>query len=225
VLNGGWANRNDFVRPLDKSEEFLVVTEGSSDSRVIGNAFRILHPHIADFFRYVDMEEGYPFSGTGNLYRFVQGLVSIGIQNNVIVVFDNDAEGVASFDRCSKLNIPSNMRILKLPDEDGLKNFKTIGPNGNQRADINGRAASIECYLDLDSNAAVRWANYNSEANAYQGALVNKERYAKEFIKQRTKAKKYDYRKISRILDMVIRAGTEMKEIARTDALKAQAFS
>lgn len=74
------------------------------------------------------MEEGYPFSGTGNLFKFVQGLISIAVQNNVIVMFDNDAEGVASFNRCCKLNIPDNMRILKLSRPPGVLQFRNYRP-------------------------------------------------------------------------------------------------
>jgi hypothetical protein len=60
---------SDFVKPVDQSSRFLIVTEGSSDAAIIGKAFRLLSPHIADFFDFVDMEEGYPFSGTGNVFR------------------------------------------------------------------------------------------------------------------------------------------------------------
>jgi hypothetical protein len=67
VEEGGWAKRSDFIRPVDQAARFLIVTEGSSDAAVIGKAFRLLRPHIADFFDFVDMEEGYPFSGTGNV--------------------------------------------------------------------------------------------------------------------------------------------------------------
>jgi hypothetical protein len=149
VEGGGWAKRHEFVRPLDQSNRFLIVTEGSSDAKIIQHAFKILKPHIADFFDFVDMEEGYPFAGTGNLFRFLQGLISISIQNDVIIVYDNDAEGVANFDRSRALNVPDNMRILRLPDSPTFADFQTVGPNGRHRADINGRAAAIECYLDL----------------------------------------------------------------------------
>ena len=70
VEEGGWAGRHEFVRPLDPSNCFLVVTEGSSDAAVIKHALCLLTPHIADFFTFVDMNEGYPFSGTGNMYNF-----------------------------------------------------------------------------------------------------------------------------------------------------------
>ena len=63
----------------------------------------MLRPHIADFFKFVDMEEGYPFSGTGNFFRFTQGLASIGILNNVVVIYDNDAEGTAKLGATQRL--------------------------------------------------------------------------------------------------------------------------
>jgi hypothetical protein len=100
------------------------------------------------------MEEGYPFSGTGNVFRFVQGLISIAVQNKILVLFDNDAEGLANYRRCSALNVPDNMRILSLPDLPAFKAFPTVGPDGEGVSDINGRAAAIECYLDLDSQPA-----------------------------------------------------------------------
>jgi hypothetical protein len=201
---GGWAKRSDFVRPLDQFNRFLIVTEGSSDAAIIKHAFSILKPHVADFFDFVDMEEGYPFSGTGNLFKFVQGLISIAVQNNVIVVFDNDAEGVASFNRCCRLNIPDNMRILKLPDLPEFRDFETIGPNGRHLANINGQGAAIECYLGLDGEACVRWNNYNPSIDAYQGELVGKDRYKRTFLEQRNKLRGYDYAKITSVLDMII---------------------
>jgi len=209
---GGWAKRSDFVRPLDQSNRFLIVTEGSSDAAIIKHAFAILKPHVADFFDFVDMEEGYPFSGTGNLFKFVQGLISIAVQNNVIVVFDNDAEGVASFNRCCKLNIPDNMRILKLPDLPEFCNFETIGPNGRHLADINGQGAAIECYLGLDGEPRVRWNNYNPAIEAYQAELIDKDRYKRAFLGQREKISNYDYAKITSVLDMIIRSCVGIRE-------------
>ena len=70
IEQGGYARREDFVRPLDPVDRFLIVTEGSSDAAILRHALKMLRPHVADFFDFVDMEEGYPFSGTGNLiYR------------------------------------------------------------------------------------------------------------------------------------------------------------
>lgn len=208
--------RANILERLDASNRFLIVTEGSSDTKVIKKAFDFLRPHIADFFEYVDMEEGYPFSGTGNLLNFVRGLISISIQNNVIIIFDNDAEGLATYDRCMALNIPDNIKVIKLPDRLEFCSFNTIGPNGTHNANINGRAAAIECYLDLDQNASVRWNNFNRHTNTYQGELVDKQKYLLEFLNQRAKDIEYDYSKISSILDAICEECYRIKDNQRS---------
>jgi hypothetical protein len=100
---------------------------------------------------------------TVDLHNFTKGLVTISVQNKVLIVYNNDAEGTSSFNRTANLSIPKNMRVLKLPDLPEFKNFNTVGPSGEHRADINGRGAAIECYLDIGPSAIVRWNNYNKE--------------------------------------------------------------
>jgi hypothetical protein len=214
IQDGGCSTPGQMPRSLDQSKRILIVTEGSSDAAIIKQAFSILRPHISDFFDFVDMEEGYPFSGTGNVFRFVQGLISIAVLNNVIVLFDNDAEGVASFDRCSSLNVPANMKVLKLPDLPEFRDFQTMGPNGRHRANINGQGAAIECYLDLGGDACVRWNNYNASVSAYQGELISKDRYKRTFLDQRERVPNYSYSKIDTILDMVVANCVQIQEAA-----------
>jgi HEPN/Toprim N-terminal domain 1 len=214
VEEGGWATREEFARTLSQFSRFLIVTEGSSDAKIIQHAFRLLAPHIADFFDFVDMEEGYPFSGTGNLFRFLQGLISIKIQNNVVVIYDNDAEGVANYERSWALNVPDNMVILKLPDMEDFVGFDTIGPSGRHKADINGRAAAIECYLDLGPSALVRWTSFNIKMDAYQGELLNKTGYMRDFLDQRERIEGYDYDRIKAVLELIVANCVEMREAA-----------
>jgi hypothetical protein len=190
----------------------LLVTEGSSDAAILRKAFALLRPHIADFFDFVDMEEGYPFSGTGNVYRFIQGLISIRVLNSVIVIYDNDAEGCANYDRTLELNVPSNMAVLKLPDRAEFAHFPTKGPEGDGEADINGRAAAIECFLDLPPEASIRWSNYNAKVGVYQGELIEKERYAREFLRQRSRVEEYDYSKLEALLDHIVSTAIAMRE-------------
>ena len=167
-----WARRDEFMRPVCQENRFLIVTEGSSDAKIIRRALNLLKPHVADFFDFVDMNEGYPFTGTGNLYNFTKGLIGISVLNNIVILYDNDAEGVFNFNRTVKLNVPDNMRILKLPDLMEFRDFKTIGPSGTHCADINGRAAAIECYLDVGPEAAVRWKNYHKELVVRQSLIT-----------------------------------------------------
>lgn len=211
VEEGGWASRDVFVRKLDPQHRFLIVTEGSSDARIIRHALNMLRPHIADFFDFVDMEEGYPFTGTGNVHRFLQGLISISIQNSVVVLYDNDAEGLAGFRRSSDLKLPHNIRVLKLPDNPAFKTFETVGPGGKFQTDINGQAAAIECYLDVGRDALVQWTSYRSDAGTYQGELIDKTRYMRTFLKQKAREDGYDYSRIEAVLDLIVETCVDMK--------------
>ncbi len=83
---------DQLIRPFDPENRFLIVTEGSSDARIISHALVLLKPHLADFFDFVDINEGYP-QGTGSLFNFTKRLISIAVQNKVIILYDNDAEG------------------------------------------------------------------------------------------------------------------------------------
>ena len=70
---------------------------------------------------------------------------------------------------------------------DEFKYFLTVGPTGDSYQDINGKAVSIECFLDLDFNSSkapkVRWTIYNEKSNKYQGALISKDEYTRTFKK------------------------------------------
>ena len=210
-----WARRNQFMRPVHQDNRFLIVTEGSSDAKIIGHAMILLKPHVADFFDFVDMNEGYPFTGTGNLYNFTKGLISISVQNHVVILYDNDAEGVFNFDRTVKLKVPDNMRILKLPDLPRFRDFETIGPSGKHSADINGRAAAIECYLDVGPGAAVRWNNYHKNLDVYHGELVGKGDAMRAFLAQSEVNGNYDFSGIAAVVDMIVSECTAMRESAR----------
>src|ERR1700730_12785792 len=89
------------------------------------------------------------------------------IQNKVLFILDNDAEGVDALKRLEDLQMPPNMRAIVLPDHEAFRNFPAIGPEGTRNADINGRAAAIECYLDLRlpnyGPPVVRWSNYKKD--------------------------------------------------------------
>jgi hypothetical protein len=211
MIDEGWAQAAAIADSIGRVRRFLIVTEGSSDAHIIRKAFEVLRPEIADFLYFVDMEEGYPFTGTGNLYRFSQGLVAIGVENRVIVLYDNDLEGSLRFRDTRALNLPSNMRVIHLPNLSELTRFRTVGPNGEAMADINGRAAAIECYLDLgfgrglnNREPAVRWTAYNDGAEAYQGVLEFKEKYAKRFLNLRTRDSNYDFSKLEAVLRHIV---------------------
>lgn len=207
VVESGYFEREDFSVGSN-GEGFLLVTEGTSDTKVIQHAFSILRPDIADFFRFVDMEDNYPFGGHGNLMNFMRGLRSIGVAEGVLAIFDNDAVGVASLAQLGKL---SGIKAIKLPDMEDFENFPTIGPNGEHLADINGKAAAIECYLKLPPNCRIRWSNYEPKAQAYQGSIdqTSKEKSVQqeEFLRT-NRADEYPFAKMEKVLDAIVEACT-----------------
>lgn len=211
LVQAGWATEREFVPCARRTETFLIATEGSSDVHILKHALVLLRPGIADFFRFIDVSESHPFSGTGNLVKFAEGLAKIDVQNQVVFVFDNDAEGLDAHQRLSTLTLPVNMRGIMLPELEEFRSFPAQGPQGLHNSDINRRAAAIECYLDLDVGghppAKVLWTNYKKSLDSYQGALEFKDSYTKEFLRltDDTLAEgEYDVRKIEAVLDLLV---------------------
>jgi HEPN/Toprim N-terminal domain 1 len=208
-MNNGWSKPNEFRPQLKPEERFLLVTEGSSDSKVIRKAFDMLRPAVSDFFYFIDMEEGYPFSGSGSLASFCRGLMKIGIQNKTIIIFDNDAEGTSKQKVLQDAPCPENFAIMRLPDLPELRAVAASGTSGESVDDINGKAASIEAYLDFTWNttrpAMVRWTNFVQSQNAYQGALESKTFYVRQFLELRGTADGYDTSKLEVVVQTILR--------------------
>lgn len=211
LVHNGWASRSDFQGSARRKQKILVATEGASDASIIKRALAILRPDVMDFFHFVDSDERHHFWGTGNLVKFGEGLLRIEIQNKVLFLLDNDAEGVEAYRKLQALSMPGNMRSMLLPDLDELRNFPALGPEGLNACDINGRAAAIECFLDLDlpsyPPAQVIWSNFKKDVNAWHGALEHKESYQRHFFKQPDDALMggpYNTGKLLKLLDSLI---------------------
>lgn len=211
LVESGWEGAQSFVPGARREQTVLVATEGTSDARILKRALEVLRPDVADFFRFIDVEERHPFWGTGNLVKFAEGLVRIDVQNKVIFLLDNDAEGADAHQRIQEFGLPSNMRSLMLPRHDAFARFPSRGPEGVFNSDINGRAASIECYLDLNlpgyPPAQVLWSNYKKEVGAWQGALEYKETYTRHFLNQSNEVLRdgpYTTTKLVCVLDAIV---------------------
>ena len=208
IVENGWVSEDELFEGVPEESKFLVVTEGTSDSFVIQRAIELLRPDISDFFTYVDMEEHYPFSGTGNLYKFFQGLISIRIQNKCLFIFDNDAEGIEKYQQALTLNKPDHLRVTKLPDLVEFENFLTVGPNGEQLSNVNGQAIAIECFLDLsfknNKTPIIRWSSYKKSIGLYQGSLDDKDHYTKQFKKVKCHERDYDFSKLNILIDHLV---------------------
>ncbi len=226
-VDAGWAKNEEFVAGARRTDTYLIATEGTSDTHIIKRAITLLRPDIEDFFKFIDLEERHPFSGTGNLAKFAEGLVKIDVHNRVIFLFDNDAEGRDARRTLQKYAFPANMRAMVLPDLDELRTFPARGPDGVTNADINGRAAAIECYLDLRLKdrkpPQVTWTNYKTELDAYQGALDFKESYARAFYGATAEliaSGAYDVSKLRVVLDALVAECSTMAERMLPSALR-----
>lgn len=200
VVEGGWVEQSELYQGLSEADRYLIVTEGSSDSATLRETLSLVDADVADFFDFIDMSENYPFTGTGNLVRFCQGLARIRIQNRVIVVLDNDVAGREAYRRIRSLDLPRQMRVALLPHLDEATRFRTLGPAGESFEDINRRAVSIECFLDLrygtEGEPTVRWTSYSDTLNAYQGELIGKEAYVRAFLEKGRVDKGYNLSKL-----------------------------
>ena len=205
---------DDEIKDINNSENFLIITEGSSDTDIIKASMDILRPHCSIFFDYINMKEDYPFTGTGNLFNFTKGLIKIGVSKKILIIFDNDTEGLYQYNKLKRLQFPNNIIVRILPDLEDMKHMNTVGTSGQRKQDINGKACSIECFLDLSYKTAekpiIRWTNYNKDLNQYQGALMNKQDYIKKFQSHRNKflgegKEKYNTKKLEYLLDYIIK--------------------
>lgn len=211
IVLAGWVQREAFYSGARQKQKILIATEGASDARIIQRSLNILRPDVADYFNFVDVDQRHHFWGTGNLVKFAEGLSRIEVLNQVLFVFDNDAEGVDAFRKIENLNLPANMRAMLLPGLEEFKSFATYGPEGVSVSDINGRGAAIECYLDLGLKQypapQVTWSNFKKDINAWHGALDFKESYSRHFYKQtddQLRNGSYDTSKLLRLIDGLI---------------------
>ena len=222
LVSAGWVNRESFHPGARREDSLLVVTEGKSDVQILKRALAIFRPDVADFFRFIDVTEPHHFWGAGKVVNFAEGLLRIDVQNKILILLDNDAEGVGAYQKLKKLAFPPNMIPMLLPELEDFRDFPARGPEGIKSSDINGRAAAIECYLDLElkgeAPAQVIWSNYKPDTDSWQGALAGKERYTDHFRKQTDESLRgggYDCSKLMAVLDALISNASRMSSPAR----------
>ncbi|MEQ9498092.1 MAG: HEPN/Toprim-associated domain-containing protein [Deltaproteobacteria bacterium] len=206
VVDGGYVSLEDIIYPVSEDQRFMVVTEGSSDSLILHTSLPLVAPGVDDLFSFIDMEERYPFTGAGNVVKFVEGLAKVGVSRKILVILDNDTEGRFAYQRIAQLNLPATFRVMLLPDLEDLRASTTFGPSGESLEDVNGRAVAIECFLDLESlktPARFRWTSYNRNLECYQGELEDKDRHVRRFVKKH-RAPDYNMAKLAYLWQAII---------------------
>lgn len=192
LYESGWCNDipddDDYNVP-----KTIILTEGKYDAEVLCKSIGLLYPYMSKFYSFINFSE-YKVQGSTNfLTHYLKAFIASGIQNRIIALYDNDSAGLAEIIELKKINIPSNFKIIPLPDIELANNYPTIGPNGEEYMNINGRACSIELFLGKDvlsedgKYIPVHWKGYIDKTGTYQGEVLKKNKIQEAF------ARKYSY--------------------------------
>lgn len=216
LFNGGWIDKKD-IRWDSIDPIFLILTEGKSDTSIIRSAINKLRPDVSDLVYFADMEN-HPFGGTGNIVKFVKGLIDIKYKGNTIVILDNDLAGNEALSSIKEFQIPKNIEVLTLPEHKDFNEFKTLGTSGSYvDMNVNGSAVSIESFLDLSSISAdpfIRWVQWNVEKEKYQGRFDKtvKTQLQKKFDRAVIKdnSEEYDFTKLHFLVDCIFKVAKKL---------------
>lgn len=211
LRRGGWLEKK-FLPNIES--EFLILTEGKTDTEILKLSLQKIYPYIAPYFSFANMEES-PFGGTTNLVKFLKGLNSIDYENNVIAIFDNDTAGNAAI-----LEVPqhmnTNIKVMSLPKHKKFSKFNTIGVSDKMvKKNINGSGVAIECFLDIPEDAFIRWVSYDEKLKKYQGCFDtnSKKKYYNKFISEiKNIETEYDYSMLTFLWDEIIKTAVQMSE-------------
>lgn len=192
---GGWCD--EFPTPEDYvTEKTIILTEGKYDAEVISKSMGILYPYMVKFYSFIDFA-GYKVQGSTNfLTHYFKAFVASGIQNRVIALYDNDSAGLSELVDLEKVNIPDNFRAIHLPNVELAEDYPTLGPNGKENMNINGKACSIEMFLGQDvleeagEFVPIHWRGFVEKTQTYQGEVMRKSRIQEKFNEKMDKALK-----------------------------------
>ncbi len=193
LFMGGWCD--EFPMPEEyTTEKTIILTEGKYDAEVISKSMSILYPYMAKFYSFIDFAE-YKVQGSTNfLTHYFKAFIASGIQNRVIALYDNDSAGLSELIDLEKVNIPDNFRAIHLPNLELAEDYPTLGPTGNEKININGKACSIEMFLGQDvltekgEFIPIHWSGFVQKTHTYQGEVMRKSYIQEKFNKKMDKA-------------------------------------
>ena len=177
--------RQEQLHHVALDSPLIVLTEGSTDSRLLSDGMEITHPHLRGFINFIDFDSFNAEGGVAMLPKIVYAFVASGVANRIAAIGDNDTEAHDALEKIKKdPNLPDNVSILHYPDLPTLKNYPTLGPYSTDPVltDINGSAGALEMYLGRDvltidgQLMPVQWKNYNPKLGRYQGTLLDKDK-------------------------------------------------
>ena len=126
--------------------------------------------------------------GCNFLLKFLKAVAAARTPVKIVALFDNDAAGRLELEKIKGLALPSNIRALCLPEIELARSYPTVGPQGAHTMDVNGDAVGIELFMGKHNLCdekgelfPIRWTQYYSGAQSYQGEVSEKERVQKAF--------------------------------------------
>ena len=159
----------------------VIMTEGSSDKRILEGTLGVLYPHLKPYYSFIDFDLANMPGSTGHLLNIIKAFVATGVQHRTIAVFDNDSAGHDALRQLANVPLPDNIKVIALPHLPLATHYPTIGPQGQIETDINGLACSLELYLgrDMLEDATgklipVQWGGMMQGVRKYQGEILNK---------------------------------------------------
>lgn len=168
----------------------LILTEGSSDKNILEPALRLLYPHLADYYSFMDFGVSKAAGGASALVTTIKAFIGAGIGNRVVALFDNDTAAKIALKALKDIDIPSTIKLLHYPNIEICNDYPTLGPSGLTKLNINGLAGSIEVYLGRDvleidgELTPVQWKGYENSLKQYQGEVIDKGAVQKRYLEK-----------------------------------------
>lgn len=187
LVYGGWCeaipDESEYTHP-----KTLVLTEGITDSEFISRSLKILYPHLVKYFYFMDFGVMKVNGSVNFLVHYIKAFAGAKISNMIVGLFDNDSAAIDELENLKGIQLPENIRILKLPEIEIARAYPTIGPTLNQNIDINGLACSIELFFGADilknedgGFTPIRWTGYKDRIKKYQGEIQDKGKLQERF--------------------------------------------
>ncbi|MFF9016115.1 HEPN/Toprim-associated domain-containing protein [Streptomyces sp. NPDC014870] len=164
---------------LPDNAPLIVLTEGSTDSRLLTEAMYTTHPHLAGFVRFIDYTGTNARGSVGMLSTMVNAFIAAGVANRFVAIADNDAGGHEALAKLKRQRLPMGCQVLHYPDLPLLASYPTIesaSPTVSM-TNVNGVAGSLEMYLGEDvltingALAPVQLGTFIPAVQRHQGAL------------------------------------------------------
>jgi hypothetical protein len=165
----------------------LIITEGVTDSKYLQFALDKNFSHLKDLFYFLDFNV--KNGSSENVINITMSLISSGIPNCIVALFDNDFEGNRAKEKLlSKVNNQENQNnqvlILSYPEIKTGYNYPVLDNGQLREVNVNGLGCAIELYLDsrcLKDESSNFYPLTQSSQNQYSFRSSIKSRIQKNF--------------------------------------------